>query len=219
MNPEIIFEDSDLLVLDKPAGLIVHEGHGQTDATLVDWLKTRYPKSPLSEERYGLLHRLDKDTSGLILVAKTLAAFKYYKKLFKQRAITKQYLALVHGRLTPTRGLIQIPLARGLVNRTRFEPATSGRSAETEYNVETYYPQFTYLSVWPKTGRTHQIRVHFASLGHPIVGDKVYGKPDAFTRQFLHAHRLDFIDQKGKNCKFISPLPADLDQFLRNLSR
>lgn len=217
MNPKIIFEDKDLLVLDKPAGLVVHEGHGQAGTTLVDWLKDYLPKSPLSHERFGLLHRLDQDTSGIILVAKTLDAFDYYKKLFAKHQIRKEYLVLVHGRLKPESGLIQIPLSRNLIRRTQFEPASNGRVAETEYQVEHYYRQMTYLKAWPTTGRTHQLRVHFSSLGYPIVGDKVYGKKDTLTRQFLHAHQISFMGLKGDKLKFTSPLPEDLKNYLNEI--
>jgi len=218
MEPKIIHRDADLLVVDKPAGLVVHEGSGHTGATLTDWLKQTLPKSPLADQRFGLLHRLDKDTSGLLLVAKTPAAFAYYKHLFHQHQITKQYLVLVHGRLAPDRGVIRIPLSRNLVKRTQFEPATGGRAAETEYQVERHLGQFTYLRAWPKTGRTHQLRVHFASIGHPIVGDRVYGKADRLRRQFLHAHQLDFVDPIGQSRHFVSPLPDDLTHFLHEVT-
>jgi len=217
MEPKIIFEDASLLVLNKPAGLPVHSGHGQSEPTLVDWLKQHLPRSPLARERYGLLHRLDQYTSGLLLVAKTPAAFQYYKNLFKRHVIKKEYLVLVHGRLMPNRGIIRIPLARHLVKRTRFEPASTGRPAETEYQVEHYYRNFTYLKAWPKTGRTHQLRVHFGSLGHPVAGDKVYGKKDLLARQFLHAHSLNFIDQSGHSRTFTAPLPPDLKAFLSEI--
>ena len=217
MEPKIIFEDADLLVLDKPAGLVVHEGIGQTQTTLVDWLKHHLPHSPLAEERFGLLHRLDKETSGLLLVAKTKPTFDYLKQLFKQRQVTKEYLVLVHGRLAPEKGLIRIPLSRHIARRTKFEPAAGGRLAETAYQVKHYYPRYTYLSAYPKTGRTHQLRVHFSSLGHPIAGDKVYGKPDPAPRQFLHAHQISFTDRKGKLRKFASPLAANLNNFLKSL--
>ncbi len=217
MEPKIIFEDADLLVLDKPAGLVVHEGAGHHGTTLVDWLKKHLPRSPLAKERFGLLHRLDKDTSGLLLVAKTKPTFEYLKQLFKKHEITKEYLVLVHGRLSPEKGSIQIPLSRHLIHRTKFEPAMGGRLAETIYQVKHYYPRYTYLFAYPKTGRTHQLRVHFGSLGYPVAGDKVYGKTDSAPRQFLHAHQISFTDWKGKLRKFISPLPADLNNFIKSI--
>lgn len=219
MEPSVIFEDNHLLVVDKPAGLVVHDGAGHHQATLVDWLKQRLPKSQLADKRHGILHRLDKDTSGLLLIAKTPTAFTYYKRLFANREITKEYLVLVHGHLTPARGLIQIPLGRDIIHRTQFEPTRQGRLAETSYQVEKVYRDFTYLKAWPKTGRTHQIRVHFGSLGHPVVGDKVYGKTDTLSRQFLHAHQLDFTDLDGTTRQFISPLPSDLKSFLDGLNK
>ena len=217
MEPKIIFEDANLLVLDKPAGLVVHEGAGHHQFTLADWLKKHLPHSPLAEERFGLLHRLDKDTSGLLLVAKTKSTFEYLKELFKQHEIAKEYLVLVHGRLVPEKGLICIPLSRHISKRTKFEPATDGRLAETSYQVKHYYPRYTYLFAYPRTGRTHQLRVHFGSLGHPVAGDKVYGKTDSAPRQFLHAHQISFTDWKGKMRKFISPLPSDLSNFINGL--
>ncbi len=217
MEPKIIFEDSSLLVLDKPAGLVVHEGAGHTEPTLVDWIKKHLPHSPLAKERFGLLHRLDKDTSGVLLVAKTQPVFKYLKQLFKKHKITKEYLILVHGRLSPQKGSIQIPLSRHISKRTKFEPSLYGRIAETTYQVKKYYPHYTYLSAYPKTGRTHQLRVHFSSLGFPIIGDKTYGKPDSAPRQFLHAHQIFFVDKDGKIRKFTSPLAQDLDKFLNGI--
>lgn len=217
MEPKIIFEDADLLVLDKPTGLVVHEGAGRPQNTLVDWLKCYLPCSPLSQERFGLLHRLDKDTSGLLLVAKTKPIFDYLKQLFAQHQITKEYLVLVHGHLAPEKGLIRIPLSRHITKRTKFEPAMGGRLAETAYQVKRYYPRYTYLSAYPKTGRTHQLRVHFSGLGHPVAGDKIYGKPDSAPRQFLHAHQISFTDWKGKPQKFISPPPSDLNNFLKSI--
>ncbi len=217
MEPKIIFEDTNLLVLDKPAGLVVHEGAGHTGPTLVDWIKKHLPRSPLAQERFGLLHRLDKDTSGLLLVAKTKSTFEYLKQLFKKHEITKEYLVLVHGKLSPEKGSIQIPLSRHISKRTRFEPASGGRLAETIYQVKKYYSHYTYLSAYPKTGRTHQLRVHFSSLGFPVVGDKTYGKPDSAPRQFLHAHQISFTDKDGKIRKFTSPLAQDLDKFLHGI--
>ncbi|MFH0905222.1 MAG: RluA family pseudouridine synthase [bacterium] len=219
LEPKVIFEDDALLVLNKPAGLVVHEGHGQTDPTVVDWLTQRFPKSSLKQEHYGLLHRLDKDTSGVLLVAKQPDTFEYLKRLFKRHAVHKEYLVLVHGKLMPRAGLINVPIARDLIRRTRFEPAASGRAAETRYEVVAHYSGFTYLKAYPTTGRTHQIRVHFASIGHPVAGDKTYGRTDALPRQFLHAHGLNFADWNGKTRHFISPLAPDLKQFLGHLSR
>lgn len=205
----IIFEDKNLLVIDKPAGLTVHEGT-KTKSTLVDLIAEHNPKSPLKDERYGLVHRLDKETSGVILVAKTIPNFEYLKQLFKDRKIAKEYLALVHGKITPKQGVIKIPLARGLVNKTKFEPSATGRIAETKYEVIEYKSGYTYLRAYPKTGRTHQIRIHFASLSYPVVGDKAYGKNDGFNNMFLHAHKVSFIDENGKQRQFVASLSKSL---------
>lgn len=212
----IIFEDNNLLVIDKPAGLVAHEGNGQNSETLVNMLRKYLPPASADLERFGLLHRLDKDTSGLLLVAKTAKYFHYLKDLFRRRQITKEYLALVHGRLSPRRGIVQVPLSRDAITRTKFSPDRQGRAAETAYEVIDYFKSFTYLKVTPKTGRTHQIRVHLASLGYPIVGDKTYGRKSdiLIDRQFLHAHRIKFIDLEGKQREFTAPLPNNLKEFL-----
>lgn len=212
----VIFEDKDLLVINKPAGLVVHEGNGTVGETLVDMLRQYLPPSSARLERYGLLHRLDRETSGLLLVAKTTEFFQYLKNLFRQRRITKEYLALVHGRLSPHRGIIRIPLGRDVVTRVKFSPTRLGKVAETTYEVISYLKGFTYLRVMPKTGRAHQIRVHLAGLGHPIVGDRTYGrKSDTLIgRQFLHAHRIRFTDPRGRKREFVAPLPDDLKRFL-----
>ena len=213
-QPNIIYEDEQMLVVDKPAGLSVHEGSGQTEATLTDWLAKHLPRSPLKTEHYGLVHRLDKDTSGVLLVAKTRDSFTYLRNLFRLRQIHKEYLALLHGRLTPKRGVIQIPLGRDLVHRTRVSPSSSGKVAETRYEVIRYLPGLTYVRALPATGRTHQIRVHFSGLGYPLVGDKTYGRKDDLPRQFLHAHKVSFVDLQGHRRTFASPLPADLTHYL-----
>jgi len=213
----IIFEDNELLVINKPAGLVVHEGNGPVTSTLVDLLAHHLPKSSLKANRYGLLHRLDKDTSGIILIAKTRDNFNYLQTLFRQRQIHKEYLVLVHGHLTPKRGIIKIPLSRDLIKRTQIVPHASGKIAETSYAVTSYYKGFTYLRAQPATGRTHQIRVHFSSLGYPVVGDKTYGKPDSLPRQFLHAHKISFVGLLGKRQTFTAPLPDDLTHFLNGL--
>ncbi|MBU2497256.1 MAG: RluA family pseudouridine synthase [Nanoarchaeota archaeon] len=217
---KIIFEDKNLLVIDKPAGLVVHEGSGQKGETLVDLLKSYLPASVCKLERCGLVHRLDKETSGLLLVAKTSAYFIFLKELFRTSRITKEYLALIHGKIAPRKAVIKIPIARDTVRRVRFSPARSGKMAETAYIVVGYFKNFSYLKVTPKTGRTHQIRVHFAGLGHPIVGDKIYGRRDSVQpgRQFLHAHRIEFIDPNGKKREFVAPLPKDLEKFLNQES-
>lgn len=210
----IIHEDSDLLVVDKPSGLVVHEGSGTKKDTLVDLLAKHLPDSTLKEERYGLVHRLDKETSGIILVAKNLQTFDYLQGLFKSRDINKTYLALVDGKLNPNTGVIDIPLKRDMVDKTKFIATKFGRLAKTQYEVIEYIDGRTYLRVMPLTGRTHQIRVHLASIGHPVVGDKKYNPADASIRLFLHSHKISFLDMHGEKREFVSELPNDLRLYL-----
>lgn len=218
LKPAIIFEDDNLLVLDKPAGLVVHEGVAVTEETLVDFVAQHLKSSPLKSDRWGLLHRLDKDTSGVILVAKTKLAFDFLKKTFQDRAVSKEYLVLLKGKITPKEGVIRIPLGRSATNRTSFAPKASGRIAETQYQTVENLGNLTYIKAYPKTGRTHQIRVHFAGIGHPVVGDTVYGKPEpGLSRHFLHAHQISFTDWVGEPRAYTSPLPDDLKDFLNGL--
>jgi len=217
-EPQIIFEDTELLVLDKPAGLTVHGGV-KTGHTLTDFLSTHLPHSLLADQNYGLLHRLDRDTSGLILVAKTPESFAYYRSLFKRREIHKEYLVLLCGRLEPATGSIQLPLGRSSHRRTQFAVVHNGRPSETNYEVIEHLAKFTYLKAFPATGRTHQIRVHFASLGFPVAGDRTYGSSESgLSRQFLHAHRLNFVNMEGKSVSFVSELPTDLKNYLHGVS-
>lgn len=211
---KIIHEDSDLLVVDKPSGLVVHEGSGTKKDTLVDLLAKHLPNSTLKDERYGLVHRLDKETSGIILVAKNLQTFDYLQSLFKSRDINKTYLALVDGKLNPNMGVIDIPLKRDMVDKTKFIATKFGRLAKTQYEVIEYIGGRTYLHVMPLTGRTHQIRVHLASIGHPVVGDKKYNTTDASIRLFLHSHKISFLDMHGEKREFVSELPNDLKLYL-----
>ena len=217
INPEIIFEDDHLLVLNKPAGLVVHEGSGVTGPTLVDWIIQHFPTNS-KLERNGLVHRLDKDTSGIILIAKDDTWFKYLKDQFKRHQITKTYVALVGGKLTPNTGTIQIPIARDTLHRTKYRADKNGRPSTTTYQVIKSGKDWTLLEASPKTGRTHQIRVHFAAIGHPIIGDAVYGKRSSqLPRQFLHAARIAFIDPAGESRIFEAPLPVDLTHYLNAL--
>lgn len=217
-NPKIIFEDDNLLVLDKPAGLTVHEGSGVRGRTLVDWLLSYLGKTATGLERGGLVHRLDKDTSGIILVAKNPDWYKYLKSLFKQHQIKKTYTALVHGQLSPDSGRIDIAVARDIVNRTKFRPVRVGRESVTNYEVQKYLKGYTLVTAKPLTGRTHQIRVHFSAIGFPIAGDYLYGAPQSkLTRQFLHASGIEFVSPTGSKLKFASPLPLELQNFLDDI--
>jgi 23S rRNA pseudouridine1911/1915/1917 synthase len=223
----ILYEDEALLVIDKPAGLVVHSGAGHAGGTLVDALLAQRPavaQADLDPARPGIVHRLDRDTSGLMLIAVTRAAQAALQAAFKAHEVHKTYLALVQGRLVPERGAIDAPLGRGERERMRMEiKTTGGRAARTDYQVRIYLPGCTFIEASPVTGRTHQLRVHFASIGHAVVGDRVYGsrRPGLTApRQFLHAWRLTFRHPvTGAELTFTSELPADLAALLKELER
>ncbi|MDA1334787.1 MAG: RluA family pseudouridine synthase [bacterium] len=226
--PKIIFEDSEILVINKPAGVVVHPDDHHKKGTVVNWLLENYPDIKgvgEDSERPGIVHRLDKDTSGVLLITKTGNAFRHFKELFKERKIRKIYLALVVGSVRDDSGIIDEPLARSTKN---FEKRVVGgeqgksRDAVTEYKVrERFGNKFTLLEVSPKTGRTHQIRSHLAHIGYPIVCDELYaGKrnvcPTTLKRQFLHAFRLDFALPSGEHMTLEAPLPQDLEKTLKH---
>ncbi|MBN1368672.1 MAG: RluA family pseudouridine synthase [Dehalococcoidaceae bacterium] len=222
MPLNIVYEDGDLMIVDKPAGLSVHPGAGHPDGTLVNALLGYCPDICGGDvARPGIVHRLDKDTSGLIIVAKNPVSHQYLADQFKNREISKTYIALVKGRLMPEEGFIEAPIGRDRSHRKRMAISTqkSGRSALTGYRVIRYYDKHTLLEVKPETGRTHQIRVHLAAIGHPIVGDNTYGAGSAFlSRQFLHASRLVFrLPSSGMQIEFNSPLPPDLERALYDI--
>lgn len=218
----LLAETEDFLILNKPAGLSMHPVRKGQRGTLTDWLYTHYPQLSgvgESEERPGMVHRLDKDTSGIVVIAKHIRSFTALKSLFQERTIRKQYLALVYGNLKSPAGTIDTPLGRVKGSIRRASPIGKRsfggllRSAVTEYSLHTRYPQYDLLSVEPKTGRTHQIRVHLASLGHPVVGDRLYRfkehRKDSLVppHQLLHAEKLSFT-LFGKKYRFEAPLPG-----------
>ncbi len=231
----IVYEDDDLLVIDKPAGLTVHPAAGLPagqarvrQGTLSAALLAYRPElaGVGGAERPGIVHRLDRDTSGLLVVAKNEAALAALARQWKERQVEKGYLALVDGRLEPPQGVIDAPIGRDLRHRQRMAVVEGGRASRTAYRVQRYLgvraggpDVYSLVEVTPSTGRTHQIRVHFAALGHPLIGDRVYGRRSAVaSRQFLHAHRLAFrhpVD--GRPLEFESPLPDDLRQALEQL--
>jgi len=219
---KIIYEDDDLLVVDKPAGLTVHPAPGHPSHTLVNAILSHFPHlADISDSlRPGIVHRLDKDTSGVMLVAKNSVAQANLAEQFGARSVVKAYLALVKGHLTPENGIIEAPLGRDPRNRKRMAVVTEGREARTEYHVVKYIGNYTLLEVRPETGRTHQIRVHLSAIGYPVVGDAMYGVKSAYlSRQFLHASRLGFkLPSTGKYVEFESELPPDLARALKDLA-
>ncbi len=211
---KVVYQDDDLLVIEKPAGVPV-EG-SKTDRRLLDFAG-RHTSDP-DKIRPGIVHRLDRDTSGLLIIAKTAGAKAFIQQAFKARRVEKTYLALVRGHLEPARAIISLPIARSH-SLTQRAVAAAGRAAETSYSVQKYYQGFSLVEVTPKTGRTHQIRVHFSYLGHPIAGDMLYGQPTPrLSRHFLHAAKLSFTGPSGQLIKLESSLPADLADFLTNLA-
>lgn len=248
MEAKIIFENDDYLIINKPAGLIVHGGANITEPVLTDWLKTKYPQienvgdDPI---RPGIVHRLDKEASGLMIVAKTQSAFEYFKKQFQKRKIVKKYLALAHGKISKDEDVITFPIKRSKDgykmaalpvssetisdknkpnNRDRgtLRAQEDSKEAITEFCVLHRYINYTLLDVKIKTGRTHQIRVHFYAYGHPLVGDPLYwtkktkvkNEKIKLGRIFLTAYELSFKDPNGEKQKFTLDLSEDLQNFL-----
>ncbi|MEE8362691.1 MAG: RluA family pseudouridine synthase [Dehalococcoidia bacterium] len=214
---DIRLEDEHLLVVDKPAGLTVHPGAGHDRDTLVNGLLALRPEiaSVGVAERPGIVHRLDRETSGLLVVAKTEAAYTALSQAIRDRTVAREYTALVRGRVEPVAGVVDAPLGRDPRSRRRQAVVTGGRAARTRYRVAEYFRATSLLDVALETGRTHQIRVHMASLGHPVCGDRTYGRawpgPGGLERQFLHAHRLSFTHPvTGEPVEVTSALPDDL---------
>lgn len=232
----IIHDEKDFAVIDKPAGLVVYPGAKHSEKTLVNGLLAIWPETknigsdPL---RPGIVHRLDKDTSGIMIIAKNNSTFEHFKNLFKNRKVKKTYIALVHEIIKQREGIIDFPIRRSMSNpikqiavkKNYFQE--SARTALTLFNVIQYFKdsfgnEYTLVEAMPRTGRMHQIRVHFAAIGHIIAGDKIYRdnktpKIISLKRHFLHAARLDLISPEGKKISFSSPLPKELDYFLKTL--
>jgi 23S rRNA pseudouridine1911/1915/1917 synthase len=196
-----LFEDDNLLIIDKPCGVAVHPGSGEHRETILDVFRFYYPRIGEIEdtERPGIVHRLDKDTSGVLILAKDTVSMRRLQKQFKRRKVRKTYLALVSGELRYRNGVIDAPIGRSLRDRTRFKVVdvddTRGREAITEFSVIRYYPgrNFSFIRVFPHTGRTHQVRVHLSYYGNPILGDPIYGKAHTFERLALHAYGIEFL--------------------------
>lgn len=241
---DVVYEDEDIVVLNKQAGISVHPSVNEPQGTLVNALIAKYPEiknvgdDPI---RPGIVHRLDKDTSGLLVVAKNQKTFEFLKKEWQEGKVVKKYLTLVWGH-PKEKGEIVSELTRSLKDfrkrmvvrparpnsrsgrpEKNLEKTIKGKLAVTEYRVIKKYRDFSLVEVYPKTGRMHQIRVHFASLGHPVVGDKIYGKkrelPEGLDRQFLHAFYLNFSLSNGKKLAFETDLPTDLEKVLAKLDK
>jgi 23S rRNA pseudouridine1911/1915/1917 synthase len=236
MTPQIVYEDKNFLVIDKPSGLITHKKNAEdTQSSVVDWVIEKYPElkdvgepfiaSGFETSRAGIVHRLDKETSGLLLIVKNEAAFKYMKKQFQDHTIKKHYYALVFGKPKEKSGTINAALGRiGMKRTTQMtgKKLIDGKDSVTEYKTVKNFDKFTLLDVSPKTGRTHQIRVHLKSINCPVAGDTVYmpkgwQQPKGLTRLFLHAYKLEFTAPDGKAMTLETDLPDELSHTLENL--
>ena len=227
----IVYQDEELLVVDKPAGLTVHPAPGHPSHTLVNALLALCPdlKGIGGKIRPGIVHRLDKDTSGLMAVAKSDHAHLGISKQIRDRTVRKGYLALAWGKVEPAEGVIEGAIGRDPRNRKRMAVVVGGREAATNYRILRYFDEHSFIEVFPRTGRTHQIRVHFASTGHPLVGDALYGKKGhvsptspstGLDRQFLHANLLGFRHPTtGEYLEFTSPLPQELYRVIESLDQ
>jgi 23S rRNA pseudouridine1911/1915/1917 synthase len=235
MEVEIIYEDKDLLVADKPAGIVVFpEGEGlkSEEKTLIDYLIEKYPelKNAGDQPRYGIVHRLDKDTSGLLLVAKNSESLIFLQKCFKNREVEKKYICLVEGTIKDDSGRIETLMGRAPGDKRKQKAYPMGqegagkRTAVTEYKVLDRYKDYTLLEVKIETGRRHQIRCHFSYLQHPVAGDRLYNfknskVPKGLTRQFLHSAFLKIQLPNGETKEFSSGLPENLENIIKNLER
>ncbi|NIM89508.1 MAG: RluA family pseudouridine synthase [Candidatus Aminicenantes bacterium] len=223
---EIIYKDKHLLVIDKPSGMVVHPGPGNRRGTLVNALLFHFPQlegiGP--KERPGIVHRLDKETSGVMVIARTQDAYRKLQEQFKKRQVEKVYSGLVWGKMPEKEGIIDWALGRHVKHGQRISIKTKRpRSAETHYFVQEEIEDFSLLKIRPVTGRTHQIRVHFAASGHPVVGDTRYGRRKSkprCSRLFLHASGLSFLHpETGERVELNSPLPQDLRKFLKAIEK
>lgn len=228
----VLYEDDDILVVDKPAGMAVHAGAGSARGTLVNALLHRFRELSTvgGPFRPGIVHRLDKSTSGALVVARNDAAHRRLAEQFRARTVSKKYVALLHGRLAKESGTVGLRVARDLRRRTRMTTRrAAGREARTDWRVLGRLDGFTLVEAYLRTGRTHQIRVHFSALGHPVVGDTLYGAPrrvragsqtlPVLGRNFLHAARISFLHPRSSAVVEVrAPLPADLRAYLARLA-
>ncbi|MEK7524834.1 MAG: RluA family pseudouridine synthase [Patescibacteria group bacterium] len=223
----ILWEDEDIVVVNKPPFVVVNRAESIKGETVQDWAErqlwfpTPSPREEIFIRRSGVAHRLDKETSGCLVIAKNPKALTALLAQFKTREVKKEYLALVHGHLLPDEGTIRLPLARSRHDRERWEIKYSGKMAETTWKVEEYYRQATLVRLFPRTGRTHQIRVHLAHLGFPIYADEKYltrslVAPDRerLAHHFLHAEKIGFFDMEHVWREVAAPLPSDMAKLL-----
>ncbi len=234
MKPKIIYQDNDLLVAEKPPGISVFNEEGEREETLINLLIHLFPELKMVGEapRYGMIHRIDKETSGVILIAKNNRALKFFQDQFQNSEVAKEYIALCVGIFPEKRGLVETFMARSPKDRRKqkayplYDLRIKGkaRKAVTEYEVLKKIGNYTLIKAIPRTGRKHQIRCHLAHLHHPIAGDKLYGfkdqlPPEGLKRQFLHAEKLGIRMPGGETREFHSPLPDDLKKILDNLKK
>jgi 23S rRNA pseudouridine1911/1915/1917 synthase len=222
---DVVYEDDDVLVINKAAGVVVHPAPGHQGGTIVNALLARYPdfSDPDQPERPGIVHRLDRDTSGVLIVAKHPQSRRFLQRQFHKRSTEKVYLALVLGQPKTVRGTIEGPIGRHPTHRQKRAVLAEGRPAVTHYEVIEAFDGFALLSVRPVTGRTHQIRVHLEAIGVPVAGDELYGskrkKIVGLKRHFLHAEQLSIPLPNGETQTFVAPLPDELQQILTNLRK
>ncbi|GAX02021.1 RluA family pseudouridine synthase [Secundilactobacillus silagei] len=218
---DIVYEDDDVIVVNKPSGMVVHPSPGHPDHTLVNALLYHSPLSTINGTyRPGIVHRIDKDTSGLLMVAKNDNAHRSLAQQLKNKTNLREYIALVHGVIKQDSGTVDAPLGRSPKDRKKQAIVADGRHAVTHYRVLERYLNYTLISCWLETGRTHQIRVHMKSIGHPLAGDPLYGprKTIAGSGQFLHAKKLGFKHPvTGKQLVFEAPLPDDFQRVVNRL--
>jgi 23S rRNA pseudouridine1911/1915/1917 synthase len=241
MEIPILYEDEDVLIINKPAGLLVHADGVSQESTLVDWILEHYPQLAAVGEmavannpplvRPGIVHRLDRDTSGVMLIAKNQKAYLFLKEAFQKHLVHKTYRAIVYGSVVPDEGTIDIPIGRSKTNPHRrvalvlakHRLGKKVREAITSFKVLERLGNYSYVELYPKTGRTHQIRVHLRSLGHAVVCDALYSPdqicPNGLTRQALHAHSLELTLPNGLATTFVASEPTDLEETLSFLRR
>ncbi|MBU0998630.1 RluA family pseudouridine synthase [Patescibacteria group bacterium] len=232
-EPNIVFEDKYLLILDKPSGWIVNSAVTTKEQPVVQkWLRDNFDYEISKDDlfRSGVVHRIDKETSGLLIVAKTKTAFRELQRQFKQREVGKTYITLVHGKVSPEGGTIEVPVGRLPWRRDRFGIVAGGRNSKTDYKLLDLYKKdndyYSLLECFPKTGRTHQIRIHMKHINHAIVGDYFYAGRKTSRRDrewcprlFLHAQKISFTHPVfNKKIEFELSLPSDLNKALKNLS-